>query len=178
MRSETYLYLSLARMTSLLRLAAPDFVIPSMLLNSCHHLHRGLASNSCRSYQVWEGVYESPTPIIPSHEPVGTIVALGEQAKKSGKWKVGQRVGVLLFRHACHHCIGCRTTNDVRFCKNKDMAGLANDGGMAEYIIGDADNSVLIPDNVPFEQAAPLMCAGVSDRHLLNLCSWNKSLHT
>ncbi|KAK5073366.1 hypothetical protein LTR24_010317 [Lithohypha guttulata] len=42
------------------------------------------------------------------------------------------------------------------------MAGLANDGGMAEYIIGDADNSVLVPDSVPFEQAAPLMCAGAT----------------
>lgn len=41
------------------------------------------------------------------------------------------------------------------------MAGLAADGGMAEYMIGDAENCVLIPENVSFEQAAPLMCAGV-----------------
>ena len=124
--------------------------------------HRAVAGADVQnSYQVWEGVYESPTPLVPSHEHVGTIVAIGSQAQKSGKWKVGQRAGVLLFRHACHHCVGCDSTGDVRFCKNKDMAGLANDGGMAEYIIGDADNSVLLPDNLPFEQAAPLMCAGV-----------------
>jgi D-arabinose 1-dehydrogenase-like Zn-dependent alcohol dehydrogenase len=94
-------------------------------------------------------------------------VALGSKAKASGKWKVGDRAGVLLFRHQCHACIGCRTTNDIRFCKNNDKAGLLNDGGMAEYIIGDADNSVLLPDSVPFEQAAPLMCAGVG----LELCT-------
>ena len=56
----------------------------------------------------------------------------------------------------------CRSLGDVRFCKSRDMAGLANDGGMAEYIIGDAENCVLIPEEVSYEQAAPLMCAGVS----------------
>jgi hypothetical protein len=42
------------------------------------------------------------------------------------------------------------------------VGGLKNDGGMAEYIIGDAENTVLLPDSLSFEQAAPLMCAGVS----------------
>lgn len=121
-----------------------------------------------RSYQVWEGVYQSPTPLIPSHEPVGTIVALGTKAQESGKWKIGHRVGAMLFQHACHHCSGCLSTNDVRFCEKKDMVGLASDGGMAEYMISDADNSVHLPDGLPFEQAAPLMCAGV--RHLIS-CS-------
>lgn len=46
------------------------------------------------------------------------------------------------------------------------MAGLANDGGMAEYIIGDADNAVLLPDGLSFEQAAPLMCAGVRNVYI------------
>ena len=113
-----------------------------------------------RSYQVWEGVYSSPTPLIPSHEPVGTVAAVGSKAEKAGKFKIGDAAGVLLFRHQCRTCIGCETTNDIRFCKNKDMAGLMANGGMAEYIIGDANNSVLLPDGVPFEQAAPLMCAG------------------
>ena len=113
------------------------------------------------SYQVWEGVYESPTPLIPSHEPVGAIVAMGSQAQKTGKWKIGQRVGVIMFRHACHKCVGCETTSETRFCKVKEAAGLTHDGGMAEYIIGDADECVALPDSVPFEQAAPLMCAGV-----------------
>ena len=110
---------------------------------------------------MWEGVYESQTPLIPSHEPAGTIVAIGSRAQKSGKWKVGARVGAILFRHACRNCSGCFNTSDVRFCQNNDMAGLKNNGGMAEYMIGDADNCVLLPDGVPFEQAAPLMCAGV-----------------
>jgi D-arabinose 1-dehydrogenase-like Zn-dependent alcohol dehydrogenase len=78
------------------------------------------------------------------------------------KWKVGQRVGALLFRHQCHSCLGCKINNDIRFCENIDFAGLKADGGMAEYFIADGNNSVLLPDEVDFVNAAPLMCAGVS----------------
>lgn len=87
-----------------------------------------------QSYQVWEGVYESKLPQIPSHEPVGTIVSMGSTAEAKG-WKVGQRVGVLLFKHACNNCIGCHTHGDVRFCKNVEIEGLTADGGMAEYLL-------------------------------------------
>ncbi|KPI42926.1 Alcohol dehydrogenase [Cyphellophora attinorum] len=113
-------------------------------------------------YQVWEGVYKSETPIIQSHEPVGTIVAMGPKAEKAGKWKIGQRVGYLLFRHQCHTCAACKNYDEIRFCQKADHAGLDADGGMGEYSIGDADNAVLLPDEVPFEQAAPLMCAGAT----------------
>lgn len=97
-----------------------------------------------------------------SHEPAGTIIALGPQAEAEGKWKVGDRVGILLFRHACKHCAGCEVTGDIRFCENGDFAGLKGDGGMAEYAIGDAVNMCRIPDQIGFVQGAPLMCAGVS----------------
>ncbi|KAF2468907.1 GroES-like protein [Lindgomyces ingoldianus] len=84
------------------------------------------------------------------YQPVGAVVSVGSAVQ--GKWEIGQRVGVLLFRHACKMCIGCKTTNDIRFCKNHDLAGL----------MADADNICLLPDSVPFEQAAPLMCAGAT----------------
>ncbi|KAF2112873.1 chaperonin 10-like protein [Lophiotrema nucula] len=117
------------------------------------------AAGFCHTdYQVWEGVYESPTPIVGSHEPVGTIVAVGPKAQ--AKWKIGQRVGPIFFQHACHNCWGCDSTNDIRHCVNKEMRGLMQDGGFAEYMVGDADNTVLLPDSITFEQAAPLMCAG------------------
>ncbi|KAE9379487.1 putative alcohol dehydrogenase [Stipitochalara longipes BDJ] len=119
------------------------------------------AAGFCHTdYQVMEGVYKSPCPIIPSHEPVGTIVAVG--SKVEGKWKVGQRVGVNLFQHQCHSCVPCETTNDIRFCENKGMTGLVNDGGMAEYMVSDSESVVLLPDSLSFEQAAPLMCAGAT----------------
>ena len=123
------------------------------------------AAGFCHTdYQVWEGVYGQvygfKPPLTPSHEPVGTIVAVGSKAQ--ARWQVGQRVGVSFFRHACSTCIGCTTTKDIRWCENKELGGLSHDGGMAEYIIGDADTLVPLPDGIPFDQAAPLMCAGVS----------------
>jgi D-arabinose 1-dehydrogenase-like Zn-dependent alcohol dehydrogenase len=114
------------------------------------------------SHQVWEGVYKSPTPMVPSHEPVGTIVAMGSKVKASGKWKIGQRVGYILMKHPCKQCLGCKTFDDVRFCENSEKAGLTHDGGMAEYSVADPESTVLLPDDLSFEQAAPLMCAGVS----------------
>jgi D-arabinose 1-dehydrogenase-like Zn-dependent alcohol dehydrogenase len=106
--------------------------------------------------------------MTPSHEPVGTIVAIGSAVDG---WKIGDRIGALLSRHACGSCRECQRTlkedgrYDLRFCKNASLAGLKNDGAMAEYMIADASNAVKLPDSVPFEQGAPLMCAGVRDVH-------------
>lgn len=119
------------------------------------------AAGFCHTdYQVFQGVYESPCPIVPSHEPVGTIVAVGP--KVDSYWKVGQRVGVNLFQHQCHSCIPCEVLDDIRFCENAELAGLKNNGGFAEYMLSDSESIVLLPDSLSFEQAAPLMCAGVS----------------
>ncbi|KAL4922640.1 chaperonin 10-like protein [Aspergillus aurantiobrunneus] len=129
----------------------------------------GAASFCHTDYQVYEGVYKSQCPMTPSHESVGTVVEVGTKAAQAG-WKTGQRVGMLNFRHACHSCIGCRVARDpqspgrpdARFCENKEMAGISADGGFAEYVIADADSSLLLPDGLAFEQAAPLMCAGAT----------------
>jgi D-arabinose 1-dehydrogenase-like Zn-dependent alcohol dehydrogenase len=119
-------------------------------------------------YQVYSGTYNSVCPLTPSHEPVGTIVTIGAEAEKERKWHIGQRVGVLNFRHPCGHCSGCRWSSkkqgnfDARFCEKKDMAGIKTDGGFAEYIIADPATTVPLPDSISFDQAAPFMCAGVS----------------
>lgn len=124
----------------------------------------GAAGYCHTDYQVYEGVYGSKCPLTPSHEPVGTVVQTGPEVHG---WQAGDRVGVLLFRHACGKCLGCRKTLaaegriDLRFCEDVSMAGLNDDGAMAQYIVADASNTVKLPDSVPFEQGAPLMCAGV-----------------
>ncbi|PVH93547.1 putative alcohol dehydrogenase [Periconia macrospinosa] len=128
------------------------------------------AAGFCHTdYQVWEGVYGSPTPLIGSHEPVGTIVSVGSKAQN--KWKVGQRIGASLFRHACHTCWGCKNYgDDIRQCQTKETAGLFNDGGFAEYMVADAETTVLLPDSISFEQAAPLMCAGLTVWEAMQRC--------
>ncbi|CAG8890296.1 unnamed protein product [Penicillium egyptiacum] len=127
------------------------------------------AAGFCHTdYQVYKGEYKSPTPMTPSHEPVGTIVAVGANAPPV--WKTGQRIGLLNFRHGCNSCIGCEVSRDplrplepdIRFCENKDMAGIRADGGFAEYVVADPATSVHLPDGLSFEQAAPLMCAGAT----------------
>ncbi|KAF2633845.1 GroES-like protein [Macroventuria anomochaeta] len=108
------------------------------------------AAGFCHTdYQVYEGVYQSKLPLTPSHEP-----------------KVGQRVGMLNLKHACNSCGGCRNYREgdppnMRFCENKEMAGVQHDGGFAEYVVADAGSSSLLPDGLSSEQAAPMMCAGV-----------------
>jgi len=54
-----------------------------------------------------------------------------------------------------------------RFCEKKEMAGIQHDGGFAEYVVADADSSSLLPNGLSFEQAAPMMCAGVSTTSIL-----------
>lgn len=123
--------------------------------------------------------------MTPSHEPVGTIVSVGPAVDN---WQVGDRIGALLFRHACGKCQGCLKTKneggrtDLRFCTNVSMAGIKDDGALAEYMIADASNAVKLPDSVTFEQAAPLMCAGVSSCHVLRFDNrieryWRRCAH-
>ncbi|OAG05808.1 GroES-like protein, partial [Paraphaeosphaeria sporulosa] len=125
------------------------------------------AAGFCHSdLQVWEGNFKAKLPMIPSHEPAGKIVQIGARAK--GSWKVGDRVGVLNFKNACKECVGCRQYNrkkgctDPRFCEKREMAGFKHDGAFAEYMIADPATTVHLPENISFEQGAPLMCAGAT----------------
>jgi propanol-preferring alcohol dehydrogenase len=130
-------------------------------------LVRIVAASFCHTdYQVYEGAYHTELPHTGSHEPVGTIAALGPDASK--KWKVGDRVGVYLFREPCGSCADCKWYAaehegklNARYCKNKTMGGILKaDGGFAEYMISPDDAIMRVPEGLPFEQAAPLMCAG------------------
>ncbi|OJK02587.1 hypothetical protein ASPACDRAFT_1853173 [Aspergillus aculeatus ATCC 16872] len=113
-------------------------------------------------------VYNSPLPVTSSHEPAGTIVAIGQNV--TGSWKPGQRIGMLNLRSACHACVGCEVgrdplrpnERDTRFCENKENAGVNADGAFAEYVVADPATSVPSPDGLSFEQAAPLMCVGAT----------------
>lgn len=104
--------------------------------------------------------------MIPSHEPAGVVARVGSTC--AGRWKVGDRVGVLNFKRACGACTGCGLSRkrkrklDPRFCEKRETAGFRHDGAFAEYMVADPITTVQLPSAVSFEQAAPLMCAGVS----------------
>jgi propanol-preferring alcohol dehydrogenase len=121
---------------------------------------------------VYHGLTEAPLPFTGSHEPAGTVVALGSNVPET--WHVGDRVGVTNFMDPCDKCKGCKWATqtigslDPRFCDNRTMCGIYHrDGAFAEYMTSWHGAVVHLPDSVSFEQAAPLMCAGVSP-----LISW------
>lgn len=133
-------------------------------------LVRVVAASFCHTdYQVYQGTYGTQLPFTGSHEPAGTVAALGAGVN-AGIWRVGDRVGVLNFRKPCGRCAGCSWHKqayegalDARYCENKTMSGiLRSDGGFAEYMIASQEALVRLPDGLSFEQAAPLMCAGAT----------------
>jgi D-arabinose 1-dehydrogenase-like Zn-dependent alcohol dehydrogenase len=128
------------------------------------------AAGFCHSdLQVLRGQFPAGLPMIPSHEPAGKIVQVGTQVK--GGWRVGDRVGVLNFKNACGTCVGCQQHSkrsrrqDPRFCQKREMAGFKHDGAFAKFMLADPETTVHLPEDVSFEQGAPLMCAGVSFSH-------------
>ncbi|KAH7034712.1 alcohol dehydrogenase GroES-like domain-containing protein [Microdochium trichocladiopsis] len=130
------------------------------------------AAGFCHSdLQVIQGEFSSKLPIVPSHEPAGIIVQKGSACDST--FQVGDRVGVLNFKNACGGCTGCRlaksrnepcqqTALDPRWCDHREMAGFKHDGAFAEYMVADPSTTVRLPDELAFEQAAPLMCAGAT----------------
>ncbi|ORX39094.1 chaperonin 10-like protein [Kockovaella imperatae] len=98
-------------------------------------------------------------PLIGSHEPAGTVVALGEDAK--GTVKIGQRVAGMLHRDVCGECTDCKA-GLPKYCPNSLYTGITTNGAFAEYEILDARYLAPIPDEMSFEQAAPMTCAGIT----------------
>ena len=95
-------------------------------------------------------------PRILGHEPVGEIVAVAPDVITR---KVGDRVGSAWIQSTCGRCEWCQRGRKM-FCPYlKGTAGDAQ-GGHAEYMLMNSDATYLIPDNVSYEQAAPIFCAG------------------
>ena len=97
-------------------------------------------------------------PVVPGHEVAGVVDAVGEGVHG---WTVGERVGVGWFGGNCGHCEPCRR-GDLVNCQNKPIPGVTVDGGYADYLVCRAGALARVPDDLPAEEAAPLMCAGVT----------------
>ena len=97
-------------------------------------------------------------PLILGHEIVGRVVERGAAVKSV---QVGERVGVPWVQWTCGQCEFCREGNE-NVCVKQRITGVMVDGGYAEYAKAPASHVVKIPDTLPSEQAAPLLCAGVT----------------
>ena len=103
-------------------------------------------------------------PRVPGHEVIGIIDALGPNVPR---WKVGQRVGVGWNGGYCGYCDSCRRGNFFACETSTQATGVTRDGGYAEYMIAPFSALATVPKELSAEEAAPLMCAGVTTYNCL-----------
>jgi uncharacterized zinc-type alcohol dehydrogenase-like protein len=109
-----------------------------------------------------EGMY----PMVPGHEIAGVVTAVGSQVKK---FKTGDHVGVGCFVDSCRTCTECKK-GEEQYCSvgtvftyaSKDKEGRPTYGGYSDKIVVDENYVLRIPDNLPLDGSAPLLCAGIT----------------
>ncbi|MBN2732052.1 MAG: alcohol dehydrogenase catalytic domain-containing protein [Balneolaceae bacterium] len=97
-------------------------------------------------------------PRVPGHEVIGTVEELGDDVSL---WKKGQRVGVGWHGGHCFECEPCRRGDFIN-CDNGQVTGIHFDGGYAEYLLAPSEAIAGVPDDLSSEEAAPLLCAGIT----------------
>jgi D-arabinose 1-dehydrogenase-like Zn-dependent alcohol dehydrogenase len=104
-------------------------------------------------------------PRVPGHEVVGLIDAVG--ANVPPRWTVGERVGVGWNGGYCGYCDSCRRGNFFACETSTQVTGVTRDGGYAEYLVTPFSALATVPKELSAEEAAPLMCAGVTTYNCL-----------
>jgi len=120
---------------------------------------RVLACGVCRTdLHVVDGELTQPKlPLIPGHQIVGEVTALGEGA---ARWSIGQMIGIPWLSGSCGCCRFCSSGRE-NLCDDARYTGYQSDGGFAEYAVALEDYCFAIPEGYRAEQAAPLLCAGL-----------------
>jgi alcohol dehydrogenase, propanol-preferring len=96
-------------------------------------------------------------PIVPGHEIVGNIAALGRDVSA---FSIGERVGVPWLGWTCGVCRFCRDGQE-NLCDNARFTGCTIDGGYQEFTVADARFAFRLPEKYDDAAAAPLLCAGL-----------------
>ena len=115
------------------------------------------ACGVCHS-DVLSSFLASSYPVVPGHEIAGVIDVIGDRV---GNWSPGDRVGVGWYGGVDGTCHACRSGHSIN-CANLRTPGLAYDGGYADSVVVPVEALAAIPDALTFDEAAPLMCAGVT----------------
>ena len=136
---------------------ANDVVIDILYCGVCH-------SDIHQARDEWGG---SIFPMVPGHEIAGIVRAVGP---KVTKYKVGDQVGVGCFVDSCRHCSSCQSGLN-QYCLEgitltyngyeKDGKTISQ-GGYSNVIVVDENYVLRIPNGMPLDKAAPLLCAGIT----------------
>ncbi|KAM3065917.1 hypothetical protein ACMFMF_010543 [Clarireedia jacksonii] len=109
---------------------------------------------------VRSGAFSTSLPCTASHEGAGTAIAVGSSVRD---FQRGDRVLCGIIYHRCSECGECTGPEELRHhCEKADYLGLKRNGAFAEYEVVDGRECCVLPDNVRFETAAPLACAGAT----------------
>lgn len=134
-----------------------DVVVDIKFCGICH-------SDIHQARDEWGG---SIFPMVPGHEIAGVVRAVGS---KVSKFKVGDRVGIGCIVDSCRHCSHCEQALEQYCLEGATLTynGYERDGktptygGYSDVIVTDENFVVKIPDAIPLDRAAPLLCAGIT----------------
>lgn len=124
------------------------------------------ACGVCRTdLHVLDGEISARYPIIPGHEIVGRVAAIGAEVEG---FSLGQRVGVPWLGHTCGQCPYCHAGQE-NLCDAPLFTGATRDGGYASHMVADAHYCFDLPERFSDVEAAPLLCAGLIGWRALHL---------
>ncbi|MEV1078925.1 NAD(P)-dependent alcohol dehydrogenase [Streptomyces sp. NPDC050211] len=118
-------------------------------------------------HQAREGWGEAIFPMVPGHEIAGVVSEVGPGVTK---FAVGDRVGVGCMVDSCRECDNCKAGLE-QYCTGGGMIGTYNAvdkdgeptyGGYSQQIVVDENYVVRIPEGLSLDEAAPLLCAGIT----------------
>lgn len=115
---------------------------------------------------------EPKLPLIMGHEIVGTVLEIGSAVKG---FAIGQRVGVPWLAQTCLKCHFCLSGRE-NLCDEALFTGYSVDGGYASHTVANSSFCFPLPDSIPDNEAAPLLCAGLIGWRTLKLAGDNKRI--
>ncbi|KAI8951910.1 alcohol dehydrogenase-like protein [Xylaria longipes] len=141
----------------------PGEVLVKLTHSGICHSDYGIMMNS------WKHLpFETQPGQVGGHEGLGHIVKLGDGSETAG-FKVGDRVGIKWISSACLACPPC-TEGLEGLCFKQKISGYYTPGTFQQYVLGPANYVTPIPESLPGELAAPMLCAGVTTYAALRKC--------
>jgi uncharacterized zinc-type alcohol dehydrogenase-like protein len=132
-----------------------DVLVDILYCGVCH-------SDIHQARDEWGG---ATFPMVPGHEITGVVARIGD---KVTKFYVGDKVGVGVFVDSCRTCVEC-THGIEQYCErlvqtynSRELDGTPTMGGYSDKIVVNEDYVLSIPENLPLNAAAPLLCAGIT----------------